>query len=278
VWATDFGITWGYAVIQDDFCLDTIWALHGKCEKIQGHMESNRNPLPEKLVINFLSGANVLPGLVFPDFVASGHLGGGHGAARQWTGVVLPQGFQPHKYYHYDNCYGIPFTPLKLCSEYFEGTNIVTSKYINGDYRNSRPTFVGIMFMDYPGDELVRQIINLNRKGFLPGSVDPAPYGGSFNHTSNVENPGVGTISGDENDFLTNTPLDELVEMLAEVNENGGIGRASTEDLVRYVNHTESWNQLAALYPHFAAKQNSTVSGIVCDVVDWIGDIIDIIG
>ncbi len=158
------------AVIQDNNTLNTNWDLYSKWEKVKSHMiNTNKSHSKSTRYINYLTGS----GGVFPYFVASGHVSSGTGASRLSTGLTEP-GF---KSYYPDfprvNRLGI-FSTIA-----FEGTNILTLNYL----LKEDVKFTGIVVADFPGDGLIREIINLNFK--TSSSNNGSSNSGSSNNNGN---------------------------------------------------------------------------------------------
>ena len=140
-------------VIQDNYNLNTNWDLYNKWTSIKSQLVSaNQSFLQNnsQRFINFLSGS----GGVFPYFVASGHINPATNAPNLSTGLTEPV----FKSYYTDfprvNWVGI-FATIN-----FKGTNYLTKDYID----NNKPSYVGIIPSNFPGQGLINSIINVNFK------------------------------------------------------------------------------------------------------------------
>lgn len=119
------------------------------------------------LVKNFLGTANAAGasqlsfwtghGGSFPYFVASGKSSPGNGAPRLVTGATTPG--WPSSY-----CSDFPRVAcfIGICSIVFEGINILGYNYIvNQNYK-----YLGIIFTDFAGDQLITKVIGVNTGKF----------------------------------------------------------------------------------------------------------------
>lgn len=137
--------------IQDNYNLNTNWDLYSKWETVKEHLYlANKSFLKGSSTkfINYLSGSKG----VFPYFVASAHSSAETNAPRLLTGLTEPA----FKNYYIDfprvNRLGI-FSSIS-----FEGTNDLTFSYIN----ENKPSYVGIIVADFPGQGLINSIIDVN--------------------------------------------------------------------------------------------------------------------
>ncbi|MHA2896314.1 phosphatidylinositol-specific phospholipase C domain-containing protein, partial [Bacillus cereus] len=143
--------------IQDQYDLTTNWDLYSKWTAVENHLDkanqqfqtTNQKPenIPQSpIILNHLSGNYGS----YPYFVASGHASNGTHAGRLWTGLTTLT--SRHKYPDFPriNCLG------KLCSIYFEGMNIMCGSRLN-NYQ-----FAGIIAADFPGPDLINNVIQLN--------------------------------------------------------------------------------------------------------------------
>lgn len=158
------------ASIQDNNYLNTNWDLYSKWEKVKEHLnKTNKQKNNGTRYINYLTGS----GGVFPYFVASGHSSSGTGADRLLTGLTEP-GFRG-KYPDFPRVGRLGM----FASIAFEGTNVLALNYILQEELD----FVGIVVADFPGDGLIREIIDLNFKNpsFGNGSIGDNNNSGSGN-------------------------------------------------------------------------------------------------
>lgn len=159
--------------IQDSNHLNTNWDLYSKWEKVKEHLnKTNKQKNKGTRYINYLTGG----GGSFPYFVASGHSSSGTGADRLLTGLTEP-GFRG-KYPDFPRVGRLGI----FSSIAFEGTNVLTLNYILQEELD----FVGIVVADFPGDGLIREIIDLNFK--------TPPFGSGSNGSNN--NNGSGNSGG----------------------------------------------------------------------------------
>ena len=98
------------------------------------------------LFMNFLSGS----GGVLPFFVVSGHATHGTGAARLVTGKV------GNTWPDFPRSGGF----LGIRAILFEGTNILAAQRIGRDKEFN--LYVGFIFADFPGKDLISAIVSLN--------------------------------------------------------------------------------------------------------------------
>ena len=143
---------------QDDYHLVTNWDLHAKWEKILDYLKRANNNVTsnyKKTYLNHLSGS----GGSFPYFVASGHSSPGTDAPRLLTGAIS-RSSDRSKYPAFPRvgCF------LSLCSIVFEGTNTLTKDYLVAN--KSKLNYVGIIVADFPGQELINAIIQINPLNF----------------------------------------------------------------------------------------------------------------
>ncbi|MCX6112934.1 MAG: hypothetical protein NTY22_06625 [Proteobacteria bacterium] len=105
------------------------------------------------LVCNFLSGSYGS----FPYFVASGHSSPGTNAPRLWTGLAGSKSGMASKYPDFEHrTYGTKKLPQ--ASIWFTGTNDLSVQWL----RNNHPKYTGIIFADFPGKDLIGEIIDAN--------------------------------------------------------------------------------------------------------------------
>lgn len=162
-WGLDYNTAFD---AQDDYHLVSNWDLYSKWEKIRNHLiKANNTKATKKIFLNYLSGS----GGSFPYFVASGHSSPGTNAPRLSTGIVTTT---KDKYPDFPRvaCLG------SLCTIVFEGTNTLTKDYLKAN--RSTLKYVGIVIADFPGQELIDAIININPFSFdaqLGDKQEPCP-------------------------------------------------------------------------------------------------------
>ena len=101
-----------------------------------------------KFYINFLTGSEGS----FPYFIASGHSSPSNGVPRSATGLTTP-GWNSYPDFPHTDCWGT------LCTISFEGTNILSQRKLDNDYKGKR---VGIIMSDFPGKTLIESVIQAN--------------------------------------------------------------------------------------------------------------------
>lgn len=143
--------------IQDDYFMDSNWALYDKYLKIKQQLHNAAAGSRDTFYVNYLSASH----RSFPYFVASGHVSPGTDAARLWTGLI--------DFGHSDLYPKLPRTGCVggVCVISFEGTNTLTRddlKTLNDQSTQVRT--VGVVLADFPGDSLIDSIIGNNyRRG-----------------------------------------------------------------------------------------------------------------
>ncbi|EEM68354.1 MULTISPECIES: phosphatidylinositol-specific phospholipase C domain-containing protein [Bacillus cereus group] len=146
-----FGISYNTLNIQDQYSLNTNWDLYDKWLFVKDHLyaaDASYKNGRKQAYLNYLSGS----GGSFPYFVASGHSSPGTNASRLSTGLTTPAFASWYPDFPRVNCF------IGICTIAFEGTNILTSNWIEGsDFK-----YVGIIAADFPGGGLIDNIIYLN--------------------------------------------------------------------------------------------------------------------
>lgn len=154
VGGSNIGIDYAHQFnIQDNYHLDTNWDLYDKWISVKNQLEesnqSNQSGYQRKF-INYLSGS----GGSFPYFVASGHSSSATDAPRLSTGLIDPPASNTYPDFPRTTC------ALGICTISFEGTNILTTDYIE----DQDIKYTGIIAADFPGKGLIENIINCNNK------------------------------------------------------------------------------------------------------------------
>ena len=159
----------GYWQSQDDFVLVDNDALYTKWlggtyhlppvpkryyKGVKPHFyEANYRTNLTAMYVNFLSGSTGS----FPYFVAGGRCPHGTNAARLWTGIAGPKKKKDHLYPdYYHHYYGSKGAPQ--VSIYYNGTNEMSFQWM----RNNHPKYTGIVYADFPGKDLIGEIILAN--------------------------------------------------------------------------------------------------------------------
>lgn len=141
------GINYRTLVTQDDYNLTTNWDLYSKWEKVRGHLNSASRG-GGAIYLNYLSGS----GGSFPYFVASGKSSSGTNAGQLATGLVVNRSSTKYPDFPRQKLLG------SLYAINFEGTNKLTMNYIS----DNSLKHVGIIAADFPGEGLIRAVINAN--------------------------------------------------------------------------------------------------------------------
>ena len=159
-----FGLEYPSSRCQDHWYLDGNWELWDKwANYVKPELERARSQpssATPKLSCNFLSGSfdrerKNKP--VFPYFVASGHSSPGTQAPRLWTGLCGAKSKMASKYPDFEHRY-YGSKALPQASIWFTGTNDLAMQWL----RNNHPRYAGIIFADFPGKDLIGEIINAN--------------------------------------------------------------------------------------------------------------------
>lgn len=141
--------------VMDKEYLGTNWDLYDqKWEPVKGHLKKAIFGDKNIFYVNFLSGY----GGSFPYFVASGHSSHFTSAHRLATGLTTPGWKGTYPDFPRVNCF------IGICTIAFEGINILTRDKIlsyNEDIQSQKRT-VGIIMADFPGDSLIKTIIENN--------------------------------------------------------------------------------------------------------------------
>lgn len=175
------GLTWNYFDIQDNYELKSIGSLYDKWLAVKGQLDQangravthyvlpdvmqlfepgvtmtpqewmqNRKSIPgrpNKMFINFLSGSSNT-NIVLPYFVAGGRSDPRTDAPRLSTGI---SGISNDSKY--------PDFPRVNGFIYYTGTNILARDWI----AKNNPGYLGIVYADFPGRDLINGIINTNK-------------------------------------------------------------------------------------------------------------------
>lgn len=146
----NFGLGYGTFNIQDEFNVGSNWELYTKWQRVKGQLaRAKASPEQGPSIMNYLSAS----GGAFPYFVASGHASAKSNANRLSTGRTARKG---------DNSTFPDFPRVnclpRRCTIAYEGTNTLTRDYI----RKERPGYVGFVFADFPGPDLIKAIAEVN--------------------------------------------------------------------------------------------------------------------
>jgi 1-phosphatidylinositol phosphodiesterase len=146
--AQKFGVNYATFSIQDEYHLTTNWDLYQKWEDVKSHLKITNQGEKSTKYINYLSGS----GGSFPYFVASGHSSPGTSAPRLATGRTTPGWKDSWPDFPRVNCF------IGICTIAFEGTNILTTKWLEHNFKNC----TGIIMSDFPGPDLIDAVIKRN--------------------------------------------------------------------------------------------------------------------
>lgn len=160
--------------LQDNWDLTNQWMLHDhKWEPVKRHLigareQSNTSMRDRWIYFNFLS-ANTGN---FPYFFASGKMSTGNSAARLSTGVVrcvndtrIYPDFPRASCVSALSC-GKSKSSQRRCTILYEGVNELTRAWLN-DSKNYT-NYAGFVIMDFPGADLIKNIIGINDHTLLP--------------------------------------------------------------------------------------------------------------
>ena len=170
----NFGIPWtsgsSKLAIQDTWeQIKTNWDLHDqKWEFAKRHFQAARNQINEpmanrQIYINFL---NAPAPAGFPYFFASGKSSPGNGAPRLSTGLVrCINDLRIYPDFPRASCAlalscGKSSATKKRCTILFEGVNELSRNWLNSP--SNYTDYAGIVVMDFPGKDLINNIIGVN--------------------------------------------------------------------------------------------------------------------
>jgi 1-phosphatidylinositol phosphodiesterase len=151
-WFDSRGMSYGSSNIQDAYSLDNNWDLYSKWEKVRDQLHRAKDGDSNTFYINYLSGS----GGSFPYFVASGHTDPSTSASRLSTGRTTPGWKDSYPDFPRTTCF------IGICTISFEGTNILARDRIKNFNEGKQPRTVGIIVADFPGDDLIQEIIRNN--------------------------------------------------------------------------------------------------------------------
>jgi 1-phosphatidylinositol phosphodiesterase len=146
---SDHGIHYGTQNIQDDYSMTTNWSLYSKWEKVKAQLNNASAGKADTFYMNYLSGS----GGSMPYFVASGHSNPATGAPRLSTGLTTPGWKNSYPDFPRVDCF------IGICTIAFEGTNVLTTNYLNQGNSKHR---IGIIMVDFPGPSLIQAVIQRN--------------------------------------------------------------------------------------------------------------------
>ncbi len=151
-----YGILKNYCSIQNDYSINTNWDVQNKWSKIKAHLDKTiKNGDGNKLYINYLSASSPV-GLIAPYFIASGKSSPNNGDPQLFTGIIaLTNSDEKYRYFTKNNCAG------NLCSLFFTGINNLFHLTIR-PLKDMKTEKIGIIMIDFPSDNLIKEIININ--------------------------------------------------------------------------------------------------------------------
>ena len=155
--------------IQDEFMWSDAWGLEGKWKNVRDHLElASSATSKDDIYINFLS-ATAGP-LANPYFFASGHAEPSTSGMRAPTGFFDPFSFDKYPDFPRTPCFtvGIGELSYEQCVISFEGTNTLTTNYLNGIRHRGEKQRVGIIMADFPGRSLIDNVIAMNPWNWPP--------------------------------------------------------------------------------------------------------------
>lgn len=170
------GIKYSQFDIQDNFSMSTNWDLYDKWLSVKEHLKKANTNQSDKGYINYLSAS----GGSFPYFVASGHMSNGTGASRLSTGLTTPGWKNSYPDFPRTSCF------IGICTISFEGTNTLTRDYL----KRSDMVYAGIVVADFPGEDLISKVIDLNERAGItkdePFAIRNTKYQGCFDFRGGV--------------------------------------------------------------------------------------------
>jgi 1-phosphatidylinositol phosphodiesterase len=167
---TTYGINYSNLTAQDNYTVSDNWDLYTKWTEVKTALQAAHSaqlgsmPANANVYINYLSAS----GGSFPYFIASGKSSNGTNAPQLMTGEISP---------FYDTYPDFPLTSCwaGMCSVEFMGTNGLTSTNLAAQYAplgaGRQPSAAtgtthienyGIIMADFPGGQLISQLIDLN--------------------------------------------------------------------------------------------------------------------
>lgn len=208
----DYGIPYGGLDKQDEYSLGTNWDLYDKWTAVKDHINKAKNGSRDTIYMNYLSGANGS----FPYFVASGHSSPGTSAPRLATGLTTPGWNSSYPDFPRTTCF------IGICTISFEGTNTLTADYV------SNGGFTGMVMADFPGERLIKNIINLNDLSAYP--FNEFAWGTGTNTSQRICTTANNCIEGD----TFSTVLPAIKDKLTVVSYN--VLRAGSERVQNQIN------------------------------------------
>ncbi|GFR77960.1 1-phosphatidylinositol phosphodiesterase [Elysia marginata] len=142
------GINYAYLDRQDSYSVSSNWDLYSKWQKVKAHVEKAEHGRRDVIYMNFLNAS----GGSFPYFVASGKSSPQISAPRLLTGLTTPGWKNSYPDFPREGCF------IGICSIAFDGINNLLSNYI----ANGHTDFTGIIMADFPGVDLIKNVILLN--------------------------------------------------------------------------------------------------------------------
>jgi 1-phosphatidylinositol phosphodiesterase len=144
------GIGYSDLPILDDWAIGAMWDLYDKkWSPIKTRLGEMRPGTPRSRPnVTFLSASTG----TFPYFFASGKSSNGTGAHQFWAG-----------FRHRSTWFDFPHSPKncnKSCSVVYIGTNELTMQWLRN--ASPKPRYTGIVFADFPGKDLIDEIIGAN--------------------------------------------------------------------------------------------------------------------
>lgn len=208
----NYGIPYGSLDKQDKYSMGTNWDLYDKWVAVKNHINKARNGSRDTIYMNYLSGA----GGSFPYFVSSGHSSNGTSAPRLATGLTTPGWNSSYPDFPRTSCF------IGICTISFEGTNTLTADYLSGG------GFAGMVMADFPGERLIKNVINLNN--FSDYAFNEFSWGQATDQNTNLCSTGTCLVEGDK--FAASAPAHK--SKLTVVSYN--VERASAAEVQNQIN------------------------------------------
>ena len=175
-----YGLRWSSLNIQDEFSLSGIWDLYDKWSAVKTQLQDASAGNKQETYVNFLSGTSgfALDALshAHPYRIASGHVDPATGGLQMATGLF---DFPVTDYPDFPRIWCVPVgigdASVDVCTIAYEGTNNLTTNYLNQYVPNNKQR-VGIIMADFPGLGLIDNVIAMNPWNSPPVADAGGPY------------------------------------------------------------------------------------------------------
>ena len=142
--------------VEDNYSLASNWNLYDKWTAVKSNLVAASQGGSQTTYMTYLSGSGTV---VAPYFVASGQAVYNTGSAQLDTGYVCSECFGPESHWSdFPRFSCLDLWVVEFCSIYFQGTNTLTAAWIE----TNNPPRVGIIMADFPGPDLISEIVLAN--------------------------------------------------------------------------------------------------------------------